>query len=373
MGEVFGSVGEDLKLKIWAKDATQAAHSGRTFRCIYSQSSPRHVAYVALDFKDILSETYLALITRDGLLSLSEPINQGSLRDWKELDQIFPHGSAIYRGDESSFALSFQQSPTPTADALASGISMKVLSLAVAAMNVVKVYRIQKNELGVYHFQAPVAVLTGAQGLVRSVDWNRVAYQKNDLIATAADDHVRIYELSVPLDPSIGNRYAIPEATPAPPARAAAAAAQASSSRSGPSGIGASIAGASGAASGVLRNNEADVGVVRHEWKVVAELPEPRVSQVMWMGFSTYQSTMHQFAYEPPPADFFAPAGKLVSVGDDGKAKVWDKTVDGEWEAFAEVDAQDSGEEDAGEEEEEEEEEEGKDQEGPAMANLSLQ
>jgi nucleoporin SEH1 len=40
-----------------------------------------------LDFLNIRHETYLALITRDVLLSLVEPVDVEKFDDWKELDQ----------------------------------------------------------------------------------------------------------------------------------------------------------------------------------------------------------------------------------------------------------------------------------------------
>ena len=276
----MGSIGQDLKLKVWQEDVSQAVGSGRRFKNMFTQSAAHQVIYVCLDFKQICHETLLAVITRDGLLSLLEPVRPDVFDDWKEIDQFWVSGGRMPRGGETSFKVSFQQSPRPNYQAVAAGLEANALSLAAAAMDVVKVYRLSKPEDSIYRFQAPVAELTGIRGgLVRDVAWAPAAWIAQDLIATAwNDDHIRIYELSVPRKTKPENQ---PASLRAPvnfsnPANAS----MAINSRI-PSGIGAGLAGAS---RGLYDARvDAGTGQVLHDWKLAAEIRSEGVWKVEWV------------------------------------------------------------------------------------------
>ncbi|MCJ1353242.1 MAG: epoxide hydrolase, soluble (sEH) [Icmadophila ericetorum] len=206
VGQIIGSIGQDLKLKIWQEDPSQPHSSGRCFPEIFSQSSPNLVLYVSIDFKNIRHETVLALVTRDGMLSLHEPRKSDIFDDWIQADLIWVCGDRMPRGRETSFRVSFQQSQRPNITAVLSGLDEKALSLAVVGMDTVKIFRIAKpdDDSSSYRFHNPVTEITiprNTQGsLIRDVAWSPAIWLTYDLIATASSDgYLRLYEITVPV------------------------------------------------------------------------------------------------------------------------------------------------------------------------------
>ena len=277
-GQILGSIGEDLKLKIWQEDEAQAHKGGRRFKCIFSQSAAHQVNYVSLDFKSIRHESYLALVTRDGLVSLSEPVRQDFFDDWKELDQFWVAGGRIIRGGETSFKVSFQHSSRPNYSSLVAGLNDSALSLAVVSMDLVKLYRIIKPDDNTYRFQSPVVELHGPRGLVRDVAWSPASWMVNDIIATASNDgYIRIYEVSTPQTESRTLTIKGPVTNSpdfaSPPS---------STYSHAPSGIATSIAGASRSLSKVSVDGDND-GQIPHEWKLADEIKQEGVWRVEWV------------------------------------------------------------------------------------------
>lgn len=245
---------------------------------MYSQSCAHAVPYNSIDFVAVRHETYLAAVTRDGLLSLLEPAVPLDFSDWKELDQFWVCGSPIERGVEVHFRVHFQHDDTPNYNAVEAGLSDAALTLAVSAVNDVKIYRVLPsgyNGTGPYRFQSPAAILTGARGLVRDVAWSNVTYQTTDKLATtSADGYVRVYEIAYP-EPATATATN-------PPTGAAATASEAGPSRASArpqSGIGAGLAGASRS---TAEPGSLEPGQVVHEWKCVAELRHEGVWKVTW-------------------------------------------------------------------------------------------
>ena len=311
MGQVLGSIGEDLKLKIWQEDPTEAHHSGRRFKCVFSQSSGHSVVYSSLDFVNPNKDTYVAVVTRDGLLSLLEPVNPEKFDDWREIDQILVCDEHIARGVETCFKLCFQQTSHPNSMAIAAGLDKSALSIAITAMTEVKVYRVVKmtgpGRQELYKFQDPAAILSGADGLVRDVAWSAEVWRLHDWIATAAaDGYIRIYEMWTPKT----NASQTPH--PSAPLKKTPSNAGEGISKTGlhvPSGIGAGLAGQSLAAS----FSSLSVGQVRHETKLAEQIKHEGVWEVQW----TRNSHM------------------LVSSGDSGQARMWRQVHDGKWHEFA--------------------------------------
>ena len=235
------------------------------------------MGYASIDFKNIQNETYLGIITRDGILSLLEPIKPYVFDDWREIDQFPVCGQRIPRSEETSFKLSFQQAEHPNYNAINAGLDTKALSVAVGAMNTVKVYRVLKPEDGAYHFDSPVAQLTGTEGLVHDVAWAPEAWRAHDWIASAGSDgFVRIYEIAAlsenqaeGTDPLVGTRERASSIT------------NGVSNRSGLSGIGAGLAGVSLLTQGSREG--ADFGQLPHKWKLLAELKHEGVWKVTWV------------------------------------------------------------------------------------------
>lgn len=179
-----------MKLKIWQEDVTQPPNSGRRFRSIFRMTAPQRHPFVSLDFRNIDLETWLAVITRDGYLMVMEPISPDSLADWQTLDQ-FRVCAAPERGEETSFRVQFHHDPTDITHALQPDSDRKSLSLVVAAMDAVKIYRTDENRR-FYH----AIELNGHGGLVRDISWANGSVRGYDLIASGGKDGlVRIFEV----------------------------------------------------------------------------------------------------------------------------------------------------------------------------------
>lgn len=277
MGHVIGSIGEDKRFKLWQEDSTQGPNSGRRFKCIFAQSPAGHLPYMSLDFTAAKNEVRIALITKDGAFSLLEPIGPDSLGAWKEIDH-FQVCTPPARGEESSFRLAFHHAVSPNFDAVVAGLPCNALSLAVAAMCTVHVYRAVKTGDGDYQFHQ-VADLSGHRGLVRNVAWAPGSYRPFDWVATAcADGYVRIFELSTPHN--VDGVDVVSLSTNTTYGRASTLATS-PNSQNVLSGIGAGLAGASRAAA--ASRSAGSGGQVRHEWKLMGELRHDGVWNLKWI------------------------------------------------------------------------------------------
>jgi nucleoporin SEH1 len=143
-GQHIGSVGEDMKLKLWQEDVTQPPNSGRRFRCIFRLTAPERHPFVSLDFRNIDLESWMAAITRDGYLMVLEPTSPDTLADWQTIDQ-FRVCNAPERGEETSFKVQFHHDPTDITHTVSPDSDRKSMSLVVAAMDTVKIYRTDSN------------------------------------------------------------------------------------------------------------------------------------------------------------------------------------------------------------------------------------
>ncbi|MBE7180178.1 MAG: hypothetical protein INR71_03045 [Terriglobus roseus] len=190
----LASVAEDARLKLWAEDPLATRNSGHRFRLMFQLRSETGVPFCSLAFKPLLAETYLAAVTRDGYLAVYEPMDFDDLAsDWGRIDarHLCPTPD---RSIETGFRVAWHQECLPCWTAVEAGLERKSLGLAVAAMDVVKVFRTDKDK----RFYL-AAELTGARGIIRDVAWANGAMRGYDLIAAASKDGlVRIYELSTP-------------------------------------------------------------------------------------------------------------------------------------------------------------------------------
>ena len=305
VGDHLGSIGEDGLMRIWQEDVNEAANSGRRFKKIFEQTTATGVPYMSLDFKNILTETYLAVITRDGYLSICEPEDHDDLSAWRIMwsDYLCKTPS---RTEETGFRLSWHKEKLPAWPAILAGLDRKSLSLAVAVGETVRVFRTDKER----KFYV-AAVLEGAKTLVRDVSWANGSMRGFDVIATASKDgYVRIYELHTPGAASLStssNAYANSQNSTTP---------HAPSNRPARSGIGAGLA---GGARGRREDNAGVPGAVKQEPKLVAELEAN--------GGAPWRVEWSQMG------------DVLVSTGDDGTIRLWKKAIDGKWLEAAEIDA----------------------------------
>jgi len=193
MGDVLGSIAEDGRFKLWEEDLTEMPGSHRRFRSIMTLLSETRVPFMSLDFKNILTETYVALITRDGFLSVLEPINHDNLLEWQEITQQYVCATPS-RQEETGFKVCFHREKLPCWTAIQAGLDRKSLSLAVASMMTVKILRTDKERK--FYLAAE---LEGARNIIRDVAWANGSMRGYDVIATASKDGaIRVYELHTP-------------------------------------------------------------------------------------------------------------------------------------------------------------------------------
>lgn len=197
------------------EEPSQAPNNGHRFRRIATIPSTPRVPFVSLDLKTVDNVyTYLALIDRQGLLSIFEPSNPDDLKDWTLVDQFNVCGAhPPSRGDETSFKVRFDQNPTPLAYINSVSDDRSQLNLVVSALNDVKVYRSAvptqssgggsgeafSSDGSTHRLMFYEAVkLPRHPALVRDVAWAPFSVRGTDRIATACKDgSVRIFELAV--------------------------------------------------------------------------------------------------------------------------------------------------------------------------------
>jgi nucleoporin SEH1 len=311
MGEILGSIAEDGHFKLWEEDILETPHSTRRFKSIFNTRSETKVPFCSLDFKNLHTETYAALITRDGYLSIYEPVDHDNLAgEWSAMAQkyVCPTPS---RQDETGFKVAWHKEKVPCWTAVEAGLDRRALSLAVAAMNVVKIYRTDKDRKWYLATE-----LTGARSIIRDVAWANGSMRGFDVIATASKDGaLRVYEVST-VQRQASTAVVEPPSITETPASPLAKAQK-------PSGIGAGLA--SPQTRGVIDSDRGDgeqqstaPGRIRHIVKNVAELNSH--------GGAVWRVAFSQLG------------DLLVSTGDDGSVRTWKKALDGLWTEYAHID-----------------------------------
>ncbi|KAJ6088791.1 hypothetical protein N7486_010052 [Penicillium sp. IBT 16267x] len=303
-GQHIASVGEDMKLKVWQEDVTQSPNSGRRFRSIFRMTAPHRHPFVSLDFRNIDLESWMAVITRDGYLMVMEPVSPDSLAEWQPVDQ-FRVCAAPERGEETSFKVQFHHDPTDITHSIQPDSDRKSLSLVVAAMDSVKVYRTDANRR-FYH----AIELNGHASLVRDISWANGSVRGYDLIASGGKDGlVRIFEVyTTPINQGSqtpGSRKAERRQQQLPSVRATSQ-----------SGIGSALANQD---TELMTNRQASGdSLFKHSFKQVACLDSRHLD--VWQ------------------VEFSFAGDSLISSGDDGAVRFWKKSLAGEWLEFAETD-----------------------------------
>ncbi|KAF9734555.1 hypothetical protein PMIN03_012165 [Paraphaeosphaeria minitans] len=307
MGEVVGSIGEDGRCKLWQEDVTEVPMSGNRFKLITNLASQTNAPFMSLDFKNIMQETWLALITRDGLLLVYEPTDQANLNEWGIIAETWVCGNnPPGRQEEVGFKVAFHKEKLPCWTAIMAGLDRKSLGLAVAAMNKVLVFRTDKAKR---FFK--VAELEGARLIIRDVAWANGSMRGYDVLATASKDGaIRIYELSTPRSDNSSAAGAS-----ASTAIDAISSPQLSKSRA-PSGIGAGLAGASKGPD-PSQDHEQGPGRITQIVKLVDEL-------------NSHQGAVWRVAFSQM-------GDLLVSTGDDAAIRTWKKAVNGHWLEYSEI------------------------------------
>ncbi|KAI4090888.1 MAG: hypothetical protein LQ339_008247 [Xanthoria mediterranea] len=327
LGSVFGTIGDDAKVKVWREDCSQAPQSGHRFRCIFSQSSANRVSYVSLGFKTVRHEVCMAIVQSDGLLALLEPSDPGSLNFSKELDSAYPYGQ-YNRGSEPTFKLSLHQAARPSYHAISAGVDPKAISIALSAASSIKILRATRTEDGDCKFYQ-VLEIEGVASVINDVSWAPGCIRSCDLIAAACNDgHVRVFEVITPHH--AGFQSPTMSSDPRPLTRDRGNSSKLD--RHAPSGIGAGLAGVSRAkamheSSGATR--------IQQSWRETAVLVHGRglpVWRVRWT---------HDGNFSKAPCDLTLTYGSLgstiASTGDCGKLQLWKQNLDGHFVEFAET------------------------------------
>lgn len=282
---------------------------------------------MSLDFKNIGTETYLAVVTRDGQLTVCEPIDHDSLTEWQDMWQDYLCKTPA-RTEETSFRLCWHHEKLPAWPAILAGLDRRSLSLAVSVMDTVKIFRTDKDRK---FFTA--AELTGAKFLVRDVAWANGSMRGFDIIAVASKDGcIRIYELHTPgateLPTTTTNGHQI--ANHDTPIRSP----KVTTTRPAKSGIGAGLAGGS---RGGRNEEDGRPGKVTQEAKLVAELTAHEGAA--WRVTFSQLGELDSKACYSHDADKKLLGDLLVSTGDDGLVQVWKEGINNQWLQYAEIDA----------------------------------
>ncbi|EGX94267.1 nucleoporin seh1 [Cordyceps militaris CM01] len=213
---VLASLGLEGWFRLWAEDPSAAP--GRRF-CAGRTSSGRPIfdtrssrsgsAYrsFSMSHNDETKHTYLALLTTEGRLAVWETEQPEALHEYTSLDEFLVLPQRPPRGEETAFTCVFDPNPEPCYAALRAGVPTDALGLAVAAMDVVRVYRSRDTVAASYgmdtakkEFYLAVEV-SGHRGLVRDIAWAPGNIRGYDMIATACQDgYARVFRIDTPVD-----------------------------------------------------------------------------------------------------------------------------------------------------------------------------
>lgn len=124
------------------------------------------------------------------------------------------------RGEETCFKVRFDPNPEPCYTALRAGVPTDALSLVVAGMNTVRVFRtrdIITSSFGAAtrgrEFYLAIEI-TAHKGLVRDVAWAPGNFRGYDMIATACQDgFVRVFRIDTPFAKDDGKTWSYADMT----------------------------------------------------------------------------------------------------------------------------------------------------------------
>ncbi|KAI1244113.1 hypothetical protein MGN70_013982 [Eutypa lata] len=207
---LLASLGIEGRFKLWAEDPSAApgrrfSSRGANGKAAYESRSSRH-PYRSFSIKhdEATRYTYFALLASDGHLSVHESEEPETIADYAKIDD-FQACSKPNRGEETCFKVRFDPNPEPCYTALRAGVPTDALSLVVAGMDAVKVFRTRDTVTSSFgaatrarEFYLAIEI-TGHKGLVRDVAWAPGNYRGYDMVATACQDgYVRVFRLDTP-------------------------------------------------------------------------------------------------------------------------------------------------------------------------------
>ena len=310
-GSHIASCGNDRILRIYQEDKSAAPRSGRMFVPIAQISSKTTVPFVSLDIKNVANVyTYLAVIDRQGLVTIYVPENPDKFTEWRRLAQ-FSVCAPPSNGEETSFKVRFD--PNLSSLAYYNGVTdeRNSLGLVVTAMDRIKVYHavLSGSSGGAAEFFEVASIVLAPTVLVRDVQWAPFNVRGVDFIAIASrNGDVTILEMSHKLNAENGNNGNATNDFP-----------RQSSIRPAPqSSLTTAIAG-------------------RNSTPALSRPLTSPVSRVL--PYTTHLKVVTTMAQAHDDAWSLAwdPAGQvLMSNGSEGRTSMWRKSIlEGEWEEFS--------------------------------------
>ncbi|KAI1881312.1 hypothetical protein JX265_000138 [Neoarthrinium moseri] len=327
---LIASLGIEGRFKLWAEDDSaapgrrfssrgsnpKAAHESRSNKSPYRSFSVKH--------NEETRYTYFAFLAADGHLYVHESEEPENLADYTGIDdfQALPRPN---RGEETCFKVRFDPNPEPCYKALRAGVPTDALSLVVAGLDSVKIFRSRDTVTSSFgaatrarEFYQAVEI-SGHRGLVRDVAWAPGNFRGYDMIATACQDgFVRVFRIDTPYNKDDGRSWAVADITGKDRAGAhSAAATQDSQPRGQPqahSGIRAEIDKSGSHGERLITGQP---GQIEHTVRELSKLESHR-SPVWRVGFDDDGQIMG-------------------SVGDEGKLMCYRQKPDGTWDKSSEL------------------------------------
>ncbi|KAG9229414.1 WD40-repeat-containing domain protein [Amylocarpus encephaloides] len=327
---LVASIGTDGRFKLWVEDPTMAPGNGRRFnsrnnRPVWELSSTARAPWLSFSIKHNpeTRHTYLALVSRNGVLTVYENEEPESMDSWNELDRVVVCDKPP-RGEEVAFKAEFDPNLEPCYAAIRQGVPRDALGIVVASMNKATIWRTKEISHTVSLGSSSTkefylaAELKGHRGLVRDVAWAPGSIRGFDVIATACKDgFVRLFQVTTPAG---GDKDARSKDFANMPEQVVVTSQRTPDNTVGnaPSGIGAGLANAGPNASG---NRPLELmgkdGEVIHVGTEVSKLETNR--SPVWR------------------VDFDADGQLLGSTGDDGKLALWRRAPSGIWSKSSEL------------------------------------
>ncbi|KAI0132696.1 WD domain-containing protein [Xylariales sp. AK1849] len=218
---LIASLGIEGKFKLWAEDDSAApgrrfSTSGSTPKAAYEARSPKS-PYCSFSIKhnETTRNTFFALLAADGTLSVHESEEPETLVDYTQIDN-FQALAKPNRGEETCFKVRFDPNPDPCYKAIRAGVPTDALSLVVAGMYSVKIFRSRNTVTSSFgaatqarEFYQAIEI-TGHRGLVRDVAWAPGNFRGYDIIATACQDgFVRVFRIDTPFNKDDGRSWRV--------------------------------------------------------------------------------------------------------------------------------------------------------------------
>lgn len=348
-GTHFVTVANDMQMRVWTQDTYQAPMSGRRFRRMAAVKSEQLVPFASVDVKTVGNNTYIVVVDRQGLLSLYEPTNPDEYNEWSLVDQLHVCSPTPGRGDQTSFRVRFDPNTFPLPFSSSMSDDQGQLTIAVTALNEVKLYRTTSDSDLIrphvspqqhttnpgrgasrtsYLFEVlripspPTQYQTSAGSLLRDVAFSPANICGSDILAVASiNGTVAVYEISL---------HSQANANPANPSTVT------SKQNAHPA----------------LQQHQSNLTSALHSAAASAQPNQPAMSRANYPFLYSHHATaisILQDAHADAWSVQWDPSGgTLLSSGSDGTVKIWKRVPGvgglGEFELVAEQAGEDDSE-----------------------------